>query len=298
MKINYVIATWSGTNSKRNLYYKNWGNPRPNDVLKIHLQQINKYHHNLSQITIMKPFCSIHAQLDGYYNIDDEINAITKKVNAGTASGTSNTLVKIIECENYGYSSGQWLLTYEKTKFDFDYYIFSEDDYCPFADNFDSLLVQQYNKTFTNNIGHLSGFVEGYPKHPSHIYPEHWSGIVVLSSETLGKLYNSKIWKGTPRLYLNNNLINDNDYLKLKKMYLGAFNQINFALLFTLLKIPLNDYCKDYPVPYFSEERNQMYYMLHNCTSSESLDKSPVNSNSDIQHNAKHLIVPIQFIYY
>lgn len=53
----------------------------------------------------------------GYYDID----SIKQKY--------SIPIVEI-DCENFGYSEGQWLKAYEIYRDVFDYYLFIEDDYC------------------------------------------------------------------------------------------------------------------------------------------------------------------------
>ena len=80
MKINYVISTYNGKNERSH------SSPLPKDVLKSHLSKINDLHHNLSQITIMKPHSK--TLYEDYYDIDALINL-------------SPTPIEVIECENY-----------------------------------------------------------------------------------------------------------------------------------------------------------------------------------------------------
>ena len=98
MNINHVIATWNGF-TKRNHKI-----PLPKEILKVHIQKIFELENNLKQITIMK------AKSPNYYK--DYYNY--KK----------NSKIIEIECDNYGYSEGQWFTCYEKYKDNFDYYIF------------------------------------------------------------------------------------------------------------------------------------------------------------------------------
>jgi len=118
-RINYIIATWNGPRVKPadQLYYEG--------VLKNHLEILLKTKHNLSQITIMRPFSDIE---NGYYTID----------------GYGD--VKIIGCRNEYQSYGQWLKAAEIYLNNFDYHIFIEDDYVPNVDNFDTKLIDIYKE--------------------------------------------------------------------------------------------------------------------------------------------------------
>jgi hypothetical protein len=119
MKINYVIASWNGIRVKPDnaAYYLN--------VLKNHLNHLNKIKNSIDQITIMKPH---NNNVNTYYNIE------------------LNDKVKIIDCENKYQSYGQWLKAVELTYGNFDYYIFIEDDYIPNIDDFDLKLIELYEE--------------------------------------------------------------------------------------------------------------------------------------------------------
>jgi len=121
MKINYIIATWSGIrrNSEENQpYYK--------DVLKNHVRTLAATENNISQITIMKPFNP--AGNSDYYNIE------------------LNNKIKIVDYKNEYQSYGQWLGATKLFLKEFDYFIFIEDDYVPCIDNFDSRLIDMYQE--------------------------------------------------------------------------------------------------------------------------------------------------------
>ena len=98
MKINYIIATWSGIrrNSEENQpYYK--------DVLKNHVRTLAATENNISQITIMKPFNP--AGNSDYYNIE------------------LNNKIKIVDYKNEYQSYGQWLGATKLFLREFDYFI-------------------------------------------------------------------------------------------------------------------------------------------------------------------------------
>ena len=171
-----------------------------------------------------------------YYNITDIINE-------------TNINIKLIECENYGYSPGQWLKAYELYLETFDYYLFIEDDYCPGMDNFDSVLIDIYKKKFDKEIGLLCSLVQGSNDYHIKGLPIHFEGCVFINKNTLKKMYNFHKWEKNPRHYLNM-IDNSNDHKEntrffwneLKKIYLGAYYQVSFSHLFTLAGIEHNDY--------------------------------------------------------
>lgn len=120
MKINYIIATWSGKriNSYSDFdYYKN--------VLKNHIIELNKISNNIDEITIMRPFNPIK---NDYYDIE------------------LNDKIKIIDCNNEYQSYGQWLKAIEINLNKFDYFILIEDDYIPSINNFDVKLIDIYSE--------------------------------------------------------------------------------------------------------------------------------------------------------
>ena len=117
LKINYIIATWSGKRVKKvdEVYYEN--------VLKKHIEKLSKTKHNLTQITVMRPQNDIR---NSYYDFETLPNMV------------------IEECPNEYFSYGQWVRAANKYVDDFDYFIFIEDDYVPDCDNFDHKLIELY----------------------------------------------------------------------------------------------------------------------------------------------------------
>tara|TARA_E500000178_G_scaffold246615_1_gene243221 strand:+ start:7760 stop:8647 length:888 start_codon:yes stop_codon:yes gene_type:complete len=247
IKINYVIATYNGKCKRSHL------EPLPENVLKCHINKILSLENILSQITIMK--ASSINYYKNYYNIDDMV----KK---------SNIPIKIIECENYGYSEGQWLKAYEIYKNKFDYYLFIEDDYCPGMENFDQILINCYQNKFTNNIGLLCSLVEGSSDYiNNHKLPIHFEGCVFTNKETLDKLYKESKWNSEPRKYLDliDTKIDPNfNFENIKKTYIGGYYQLSFSHLFTLSGINHEDYLdikynnKLLKFPYWDDQNNNI----------------------------------------
>jgi len=234
MKINYVIATY---NDKGKRCHKK---PLPENILRCHLEQLLKCDHNLTQITIMKAKSPEYYK--NYYNIENIIEKF-------------NIPVIQIDCENFGYSMGQWLKAYEIYKDDFDYYLFIEDDWCPNMNNFDNILFDIYKKKTQNNIGILCSVIEGSKEDygPSSStfqgkHPEHFGGCVFLSTSTIKKLYNDDKWEGNPRKYLDlmDKTIDDKvDWMYEKNVYKGGYYQLVFSHLFTLSGINHYDYLNE-----------------------------------------------------
>lgn len=118
VKINYVIATWSGKRRVPN-----------NNYLKDHVLKLSTLKHKLSQITIVKPM--FNGMSEDYYEIKNLSNELNCDV------------VVLEKHDNLGQSYGQLFYTYEKYKDKFDYYIFCEDDYLPHLDYFDTELLKR-----------------------------------------------------------------------------------------------------------------------------------------------------------
>lgn len=230
-RINYVIATYAGKGTKAHIEPKE-------KALKIHCQRLSMFKNNLKSITIMrandektKDPNNVYA---GYYDIEE----YTKNIKPSP---------RIIDCENYCYSFGQWLYCYEQTIGQYDYYIFQEDDYVPNVDNFDTLYMYAYKEKFPDGIGLLCGMLLGIPNRLSHI-PLHVSAPIIVSSKTLKMVYESHMWNRNPRkvlsaIHICNELFTQKEtktFAKYKQGT-GAYYQIGFSMLFSKIGIPCND---------------------------------------------------------
>jgi hypothetical protein len=213
MSINYVIATY-GQNSKRIHSF-----PPKEKTLQVHIQKLTEFKNNLKQITIMKAHCE--NTNDEYYNISNLL--------------LNNTKIKESNCENYGYSMGQWLKAYEldiKKNNIHDYYFFVEDDYCPNCDNFDKLLIDCYKKNFANKIGILCSHIIEQQSSPSH-----FEGIFITSKESLSYFYKFPYWEGNPRVFLDkitSKIDPKYNWNQFRQNYIGGYYQIAFSNMFRL----------------------------------------------------------------
>lgn len=135
MKINYLIATWSGPRHSYNSTLP---------ILKCHLNQLQLLKHNIDQITIGYPYYRFeNKEYTNYlYNLECK-----GKLSNGTK-------VELMRVNNYGFSYGQYGKIFRRYRKQFDHYIICEDDYIPVIDNFDTILV---NLIKERNVGYLCG---------------------------------------------------------------------------------------------------------------------------------------------
>ena len=275
MKINYVIATFNSKTKRIHKY------PPPEDILKIHLTKILEYDSNLSQITIMK------AKSDNYYKNYYDLDDIISK---------TDIPIKFIDCENYGYSMGQWLKAYEIYKDNFDYYLFIEDDYCPRIDNFDKILIDCFHKKFNKN-GLLCSLVLGSKNFKSNGHPIHFEGCVFINKETLQKLYNFPKWDLNPRLWLDKL---DSSYgpsfsTSYKNNSPGGYYQLSFSHLFTLSNIEIKDYLDIsynnnlFKFPYWHDCNNSVGGIIRLFTNGANIKES--YTKDELFHSP---IIPVQ----
>jgi len=233
-RINYVMASFN-QNVKRKAKY-----PEPCDTLTCQLTALNSLSHNLDQITLMKARST--NQYKEYY------------------AAVSNNVVQV-ECENYGYSMGQWLLAYETYGDEFDYYLFNEDDYCFLQPNFDETLLRKYKETFPQDIGLLCSLVEG--NETSHPYPIHHEGLVFISSKTLKQLYEFPLFKGDPRGFMDTMSWDVDPRFRWANKehygYIGGYFQLAFSHMFTLAGIGHKSYIESI-FPYWCDTNGIRIY--------------------------------------
>ena len=260
-RINYVIATYEGTIGQER------GSARREPMvasvtLDIHIRALMETKHDLSQITIMKAACK-GPKTPGYYDILDGLGDI------------NGIPIVTHECENYGYSNGQWLKAYEIYQSQFDYYIFIEDDYCPNMDGFDDLFVSCYHGSFPgNSLGILSahmqgggGVIEWWRRENILQYgvkfPLHYEGPLITSKETLLRLYKSREFDGGPRECLSK----FPHIVECSRGYvLGGWYQVAFSQLFTQVGVQHASYVDDLyeggilSFPYWDDNSGKIWF--------------------------------------
>lgn len=250
MKINLIICSYAGRyykfDSIPNIIKKNREN-----YLKYNLLLLNNIEQNLEQITIMKPKINKeHTVIENYYNFENLfIENIKHKI-------------KIIDCENIGISYGQFF-TGIVNNLDFDYHIFIEDDYIPFQNNFDMLLVNEMKtrddesficSTIFNNICYKSNEIfilnnlfkkYNYNTNYNLNIPDFSLGI--LSKKTVNKL-----------LIFYNNYNNIIDFFKVNVSKNWVY-QIIFGYIFDIANIKMLDFNDKYLNIFFESENNSLY---------------------------------------
>jgi len=137
MKINYVIATWSGVRRNPSTEY-----------LKKHLQRLFELKHSLAQITVVIPAGSDNKE---FYDLDEE---------------TLSKIVILHRPEN-DRSYGQFLYAYKTYGNQFSHYIIAEDDYIPNMHYFDDLLYMLMEEKGCDYLcGKYGRFRKTDPLHP------------------------------------------------------------------------------------------------------------------------------------
>lgn len=251
-KINYVIATWDGkTWNKSHIGSRGVldkiGNPTGDEVLACHLKYLSKLEHNLSQITIMKPTEHNQPKYDQYYTkfekAMDELKFTCPVVMYETSHYTE-------------YSYGQWFDAYELSKNEFDYYIFTEDDIVASVSDFDSKLVDEFNKQIPQGLGYLCSKVLKFDKTIYTNTPNLWEiehaaiSTGITNTKTLKHLEES--FESTGGLYEHL----QHQAAKYSKIGpygfgLGCLMQVNFSLMFTATGGLLKDYSDTYLSPFW-----------------------------------------------
>lgn len=150
MKVNYMLATWSGPGSGRH----------SNDIfIKQHIEKLNTVSHDLAQISV------------GYPHNPEEICEYTGYMQSLKALDDGTPIV-VYPMENHGRSYGQYSRIFNTCRDDgFTHYIFIEDDYVPYLDGFDVRLANMFDNTpncgllcgmFTNNHAAISNGISSH----------------------------------------------------------------------------------------------------------------------------------------
>ena len=154
--------------------------------------------------------------------------------------------MQIMDCDNWAYSMGQWMFAYENRKEEFDYYIFSEDDYCFLKPNFDKFLVEAYEQKFPEGVGVLCSLIEYKPI-------VHFEGVIFVSGRTMRNLYAHPEFLGKPREFINNM---EDKFQYNRSQYPGGYFQLAFSHMFTMAGIEHKTYTDTFP--YWDDNTNRI----------------------------------------
>lgn len=133
MKVNYVIACWTGArraDDRRAARDRTF-------MIRHHIAALEAANHSLDQITIV-------LAEGGDAKADEFIKGL---------KSIGGTPVVVLGRENTGYSYASWNHAFETYKEEFTHYIIVEDDYMPWAHNFDDILVEHANRADTYVCG-------------------------------------------------------------------------------------------------------------------------------------------------
>lgn len=177
IRINYVIATFSGISPRRERVDKGI----TPSTLQLHLQHLIPLLPSctmVKQITIVRPHVDTHQKYQDYYDISTYVDHI---------ENTIGIPVKIIDINNYttGVSYSQYRHTYSAYP-DFDFYMLLEDDWVPVQHMFDKILLDAWSAKYktTSDNGYLCMW---YPTNTN--YPHAAISVGIISKVALETLH-------------------------------------------------------------------------------------------------------------
>lgn len=147
-KINYVMCCWSGGRRLQDNRYI----ADPTYYLRKHLRILEKFHHNLDQITIV--VAKNEREPTSYRTL---LNSLPNKI--------QNSPVVLMERPNLGMSYGSFSDAYKEFRTKFDYYFYVEDDGIYLQHDFDKINLEYMEQD--GKCGYLCGYVgsNGFPLH-------------------------------------------------------------------------------------------------------------------------------------
>jgi hypothetical protein len=242
MKINYIIATYSGIYERR-YDKKNLASMKRENYLHIHLEVLNLLSNSINQISIIKPKVNKeHTEIKDYYKFENlKIDKIKDKI-------------KIIDCENLGASYHQLLLNLYINKDEFEYHIFTEDDYIPSQYNFDEVLIKKYK---TNNSCHFlcAGIILNEKFNWSKkIYNSNFEvadfSLGIFDKKTILNLFEKKTYDEIKKYFLE---------FKDRELHIS---QVVFSKILSDCDIQITDWCGDFLSIFYENSTNE-YFLLN-----------------------------------
>lgn len=125
-KTIYMCCCWSGARRVKDQRYQK----DPTFYLNEHINNLNKYKHNLDHIVF-----AISKNVTEPASYTDYVNKIPKKI--------QNATVEVLRRENVGMSYGALSDVYLKHKDNYKYYFTIEDDYSAVQNNFDLIFINK-----------------------------------------------------------------------------------------------------------------------------------------------------------
>ena len=268
LKINYIIATYAGRYSRRFID----GSTTPEKYLQTHLQVLNHLPHHLSQITIMRPAVdSNHVEIPNYYNLEGlHIEHIQNKI-------------RMIPCENLGASYHQCILSLYQFKDEFDYHIFTEDDYIPSRPEFDLILAHLLDKD------ELKFLCARQRQASTYLSPSYYDKDCPIADFSVG-IFNRKT---VQHLFTRLTYEQIKDYFYAKRLRDLHIAQIVFSQILFDCDIGLKSWCEQY-LSIFWDNQGKIYFVLHTETDMWNLLAIPPKPTKRLSP----LFIPIEALYY
>jgi len=273
LNMRYVIASCASAN-RRNLE-SNW-------FLQAHLKSLLLYDcHLITDVVVMIPDYGREGHEtfhDQYYDIDAELKDLEKHKGINTLK---------MSCQNMGCSNGQWLhYLHEHPLKPGEFCICAEDDYCPSRHDFDVEFKECHQTMFPDGIGNLSSIVQGRPRHPEHVFSEHYEGIFIFNEATVQKLIDH--WNPTTLMGLRDLVHYD---------VIDEQPQLSFSAAMTQSGIPHEDFLsseKGYTFIYWKDPDKLIVFDRPFLTTDEitRVDHSEIT----LPLRKQSLILPVQLI--
>lgn len=147
-KVCYVCCVWFGF---RRSSTKTYDTDRL-AYFKTHVSHLQEFSHNLDKIVFV-------------VNLEEAERSLFEESKKLVPRMIGGAEVEIVERINIGLSYGAWSDTFGRYRNEYDYFIFTEDDYYFNIDNFDRYLVNKFN--MMSNSGYLCMFtINPTPEHP------------------------------------------------------------------------------------------------------------------------------------
>lgn len=141
-RINYVVGCWSGGRIKETnhlIALSPHADMSPLSYLAKQIGCLTRYKHSLSQITFAIPYNPFGSTCPHHPSYMAEAERLD-----GTFVGGAKVRTLWRE-RNDGQSYASWSYASRTYKDVFDYYIFVEDDYVPVVDDFDKIMINDYD---------------------------------------------------------------------------------------------------------------------------------------------------------
>jgi hypothetical protein len=145
---NLVIAAWGGKRKNEKPDYLQLTPCGTVNHIAKQITTLNKYKHNLGQVTIVCPPCS-----DPNPEYSDAIRHMPTKLNNGTK-------IELLHLDRNVDSYYSYSIAIQQYRDNFDYYICIEDDYVFVENDFDSIMIGMYEEKRDWGCDYLVSYIK------------------------------------------------------------------------------------------------------------------------------------------